>query len=117
MALLPPDSAHHGPEPDHPTLRQRPFSPAEIRARWEVRAAQWRAHELAELVFGSVSAVGLSGIRGDGTLRGLLRLEVPFAGLEAHREREARFLSAVEADPLLSGVRLVYVIGPDSDSA
>jgi len=116
-SFLPSDPAGHGADPDHPTLRQRPLSPAEMRARWEVRAAQWRAHELAELVFGSVTSMGLSGIRGDGRLRGLLRLDVPFDDLEAHRERESRFLSAVETDPVLSGVRLVYVIGPDAGTS
>jgi hypothetical protein len=103
-------------DPDHPALGQRARSPAETRARWEVRAAQWRARELAEVVFGSVTSMGISGIRGDGLLRGLLRLEVPFTGLEDHREREARFLSAVEDDPVLGGVRLLYVIGPDAGS-
>lgn len=118
MTAFPSSSpAGHGPEPDQPTLRQRPLSPAEMRARWEVRAAQWRARELAEVVFGSVTSMGMSGIRGEGRLRGLLRLDVPFADLEEHRQREARFLSAVEADPVLSGVRLVYVIGPDAGSA
>jgi hypothetical protein len=38
---------------------------------------------------------------------------VPFADLDAHRDLEATFLSAVERDPLLSRIRLVYVLGPD----
>lgn len=112
-AFVPASPAGARPEPDHPKLRQRPFSPDEQRARWEVRAAQWRARELAEHVFGSVSAMGLTGIRGQGALRGLLRLDVPFDDLDVHRAREARFLDAVAHDPLLSDVPLVFVIGPD----
>lgn len=111
-SLFPARSFSPEPEPDHPKLQQRPLAPAEARGRWEVRAAQWRAHELAEAVFGSVQRMGMSAIRTTGALRGLLRLDVPFADLDSHRAREARFLAAVDADPLLSTVRLVYVIGP-----
>lgn len=99
-------------EPEHPQLLQRPLSPAEMRARWEVRAAQWRAREIAELVFGGVSASSLIGLRPHGPLRGLLELEIPFGGLESHREREARFMAAVAADPVLERVPLVYVFAP-----
>lgn len=99
-------------EHDHPRLQQRPLSPAERRARWEVRAAQWRARELAETVFGDVVGMGVSGIRAEGPLRGLLRLDVPFEDLDVHRARERRFMAAVESDPLLSYVRMVYVFGP-----
>lgn len=100
-------------EQDHPRLQQRPLSPAERRARWEVRAAQWRARELAEAVFGDVRGMGMSGIRPDGPLRGLMRLDVPFEGLEAHRARERLFMAAVERDPLLANIRLVYVFGAE----
>lgn len=44
---------------------------------------------------------------------GLLRLGVPFAGLDQHREREACFMAA--ADPVLDHIRLVYVVGPEAD--
>ena len=101
-------------EPDHPRLQQEPASPAEQRARWEVRAAQWRAHELAHVVFGGVSDMGLVSIRRGGDMRGLLRLDVPFDDLETHRDREARFMAAVSMDPVLSTVPLLYVIGPDA---
>ena len=98
---------------DNPVLRQEPYSPSEQRKRWEVRAAQWRARELAQLVFGDVSDMGLSGIRVGGEMRGLLRLDVPFDDLCKHHDREARFMAAVLNDPLLSAVPLLYVIGPD----
>jgi hypothetical protein len=114
-AFVPTGSFGPEPEPEHPQLRQRPLSPAEQRARWAVRAAQWRAREIAEHVFGSVSSMGLTGIRGQGPMRGLLRLDVPFADLEAHRRREGRFMDAVRADPLLALVPLVFVISPDAD--
>lgn len=104
-----------GAEPsEHPRLHQEPLSPAERRARWEVRAAQWRAYELAEHVFGGVSRMDLTGLRVEGLLRGLLRLDVPFQDLECHAELQARFLAAVASDPLLSRIELVYVIGPDA---
>ena len=98
---------------DNPVLRQEPYSPSEQRKRWEVRAAQWRARELAQLVFGDVSDMGLSGIRGGGEMRGLLRLDVPFDDLCKHHDREARFMAAVLTDPVLSTVPLLYVIGPE----
>lgn len=113
--FLPRISGGPGPEPDHPQLHQRPLSRAEVRGRWEVRAAQWRARELAESVFGDVADMGLTGIRTSGPFRGLLRLHVAFDDLAAHRDREARFLAAVGADPLLSSVPLVYVVGPHVD--
>ena len=100
------------PEPEHPRLQERPHSLAEQRGRWEVRAAQWRAREIAERVFGPVGDGALTGLRTSGGLRGLLHLEVPFMDLPSHRAREARFLAAVAADPVLARVRLVYVIGP-----
>ena len=56
-AFLPNRVSQGTAEPDHPKLQQEPTSPAEQRARWQVRAAQWRAHELAHLVFGSVLGV------------------------------------------------------------
>jgi hypothetical protein len=102
------------PDPEYPRLQKRPLSDSERRARWEVRAAQWRARELAEAVFGRVGESALLAARPSGPLRGLLRLQVPFADLDQHREREARFMAAVAADPVLAHIRLVYVVGPES---
>jgi hypothetical protein len=82
--------------------------------RWEVRAAHWRALELANAAFGGPVRSSLLGLRHRGPMRGLLRLDVPWEGLELHREREAVFLSMAGADPLLSRVPLVYVLGPDA---
>ena len=77
-----------------------------------MRAAQWRARELAEAVFGSVSRSSLIGLRPEGDMRGLLNLEVPFVDLPSHRSAECRFMAAVEADPILSRIPFVYVFGP-----
>jgi len=111
--FIPRTAGGEGPEPDHPRLHQRPVTRAESRSLREVHAAKWRARELAEAVFGDVCEMGLIGMRPHGPLRGLLRFLVPFDDPAVHRDREARFMAAVHADPLLSSVRLVYVIGPD----
>ncbi len=112
-AFLPAGPRGGAADPDHPRLQQRPHSPAERRARWEVRAAQWRAREIAESVFGRVASASLIGIRAGGEMRGLLELGVPFSDLALHERRQAIFLSAVEADPVLAQVPLVYVLAPD----
>ena len=112
MTLVPERFAPGLPEPEHPRLQQGPRALAERRARWQVRAAQWRAREIAEAVFGEVAASSLLNLRPTGALRGLLALEVPFESLDAHRERESTFLAAVETDPILTRVPLVYVFAP-----
>jgi hypothetical protein len=112
-AFLPPTSVGGTREADHPRLQQRPPTEAERRARWEVRAAQWRAHELAAAVFGGCASA-LVASHAAGSFRGLLRLDVPFVDLSAHREHEARFMAAVAEDPVLSRIPLVYVLGPDT---
>ena len=110
--IVPPGAPGGLPDSEHPRLQQRPLSVAERRARWEVRAAQWRAREIAEVVFGSVAESSMVSLRVEGALRGLLRLEVPFHDLPTHRAREDRFLAAVADDPVLTRINLVYVFGP-----
>jgi hypothetical protein len=102
------------PEPDHAALRQREQSVEENRQRWEVRAAQWRAHELATEIFGAVYGSSMLGLRTSGDVRGLLHLEVPFASVDVHKEREAIFMSCVTSDPILSRIDLIYVVGPEA---
>ena len=80
--------------------------------RWEVRAAQWRALELAHAAFGPGVRSTLMGLRIEGGIRGLLKLDVPFHELDAHREKERAFLGMVDADPLMARVPLVFVVGP-----
>jgi hypothetical protein len=84
--------------------------------RWEVRAAHWRAHALAQEIFRGEVRTHLMGMRTAGKFRGLLRMEVPFRDLEGHREAEARFLAAAGGDPLLEAVPLLFVVGPDASS-
>ena len=91
------------------------LSDAERAARWEVRAAQWRALELARVAFGPEVRGTLLGMRTRGGLRGLLKLDVPFVDLDAHHRREAAFLGMVGSDPLMAQVPLVFVVGPDGD--
>ena len=110
-AFLPPQGRGAPSEADHPQLLERDLDRDELRARWAVRAAQWRARELAEAVFGAVTETTLKGLRTSGDARGLLVLGVPFRDLETHRAREARFMAAAHDDPVLSQVPLVYVFG------
>ena len=77
--------------------------------RWQLRAAQWRAMDLAESVFGARVAVRISGGVLDGPFRALLHIDVPFDGLSRHRERETRFTSAAGRDPVLARIPFVYV--------
>lgn len=88
---------------------------AERRGRWEVRAAQWRAMELAAAAFGPEVRGALFGVRHGEGLRGLLRLDVPFETLPAHRSRERAFLDMVAEDPLMSRVPLLFVVGPHGE--
>ena len=88
-----------------PTLAQ-----VQERDRWEARAAQWRARELAEAVFGGEVEARLDGPK-RGPFRGLLHLDVPFADLAEHRRRERAFLAAAVADPVLARMPLVFVFG------
>jgi hypothetical protein len=113
-AFLPPEGRGAPGEADHPQLLERDLDRDELRGRWAVRAAQWRARELAEAVFGGVSESTLKAIRSSGDIRGLLMLGVPFGDLETHRAREARFMAAAHDDPVLSQVPLVYVFGQGS---
>ena len=77
--------------------------------RWSARAAQWRAMALAAAVFGEGVSARLPGDLLDGPFRALLHLDVPFDGIERHRELEARFTAAAGVDPVLARVPMVYV--------
>ena len=80
--------------------------------RWEARAAQWRARELAESVFGGQVNARLTGRAGRTPFRGLLYLDVPFRDLETHRALESVFLVCASRDPILGRIPFVYVLGP-----
>ena len=76
--------------------------------RWEARAAQWRARALVEAVFEGDVVARLA----EQGVRGLLHLDVPFHDLADHRARKRVFLVAVDRDPLMTRVPLVFVLGP-----
>jgi len=97
---------------DRPETRLQGIrSDSEVLGRWEVRAAQFRALELAREAFGHTARGSLMALRHRGDIRGLLCLDVPFDDLDAHRRRESTFLALAAADPLLSRIPLVYVMG------
>lgn len=108
-----------GPPPPHdplagagtpdPTGHIEPVDARETARRWQLRALEWRAVELAEAIFGPGVAPRLVSDRSYGGLTGMLELSVPFDGLGAHREAEARFLSAAARDEWLGSVHLVYL--------
>lgn len=107
-----------GPDDQNPMeLSGGERSVDEDREERSVEAASERAREIARRVFGTVSNTSLTGVGIGGPFRGLLRLDVPFTGLDLHREREARFLAAVGADDLLARVPLLFVVGPEPSEA
>lgn len=113
MSTFPPPAAG-GPEPEraHASLGQRELDAEERRRVLEVRAAAWRARELAASVFGEPVRTALHARARREPPRGLLRIDVPFDELAGHRLRERAFMAAVHVDPLLSEIPLVYVLGP-----
>jgi hypothetical protein len=90
---------------------------AHVRTRWSVRAAQWRALELAREIFGPTAGARLDGFPPRGPFQGLLHLRVPFSSLAAHRELEGRFLAFAGSDELLQEVPLVFVFEPFEEPA
>jgi len=112
-AFLPTNAVWKEDNRPHPAQLERSLLQEERIQRWEVRAAQWRARELAEAAFGVGVHMSLVSLRHRGSLRGLLRLDVHFEDLESHLDREASFMAAVQRDPLLTRVPLLYVIGPN----
>lgn len=81
------------------------------RRRWEFAALRWRALALARAIFGAEARLDGSSA-GVGGFRGIVRLRVPFASLDAHREREARFVAWAARDDVLGPASLVYVFSP-----
>ena len=99
-------------DPEQPVYVDTTLETQESSRRWEARAAQWRARELAEALFGGEVGARLTRRTSRGTFRGLLHLEVPFSDLDSHRSREAAFLACAHMDPVLSRVPLVIVFTP-----
>lgn len=114
-----PDEA--GLDGERTTLFLPDRSRAEQRRAWRVRAAEYRARALAELVFGDDvptrltggSAPPVPGAEGDGgSFQGMISLDVPFVDLDVHRHRERLFRAWAARDPVLSRVPLVFVFRP-----
>ncbi len=82
------------------------------RRRWSVRAAQWRALQLAREVFGEAVEARLGDLRPRGSFHGFLHLAVPFRDLESHRTLESRFAAMAGVDEVLREVPLVFVFDP-----
>jgi hypothetical protein len=110
--LFPTGSEHLAPEPERTTYVDPMLGEQSASWRWEARAAQWRARELAESVFGGEVTARLTGRAGRQAFRGLLYLDVPFRDLATHRSLEAVFLSCAAKDPILARIPLVFVMGP-----
>jgi hypothetical protein len=83
------------------------------RSPWRVRSAQWRAWALAEAAFGEGVRTHLTGMRGYGSFRGLLTINVPFRALEDHRYRESVFLAWASRDPILTRIPFLFVFHPE----
>lgn len=109
IPALPPRS---GADPEHSSSLDPRLEREDVRHRWEVRAAQWRALDLARTIFGSDTRARLVGGAPGQAFRGLLRLEVPFRELDDHRWREGLFLAWAAEDPVLSRVPFVFVFDP-----
>jgi hypothetical protein len=116
-AFLPEGPGGFIPLPEPTSIQDRTLDEDRLRLRWELRAAQWSALDLARDVFGEEASAALSGYPARAAFRGLLHLEVPLEGigrgdLERHREREARFTRLAALDPVLRRVSLVFVFAP-----
>lgn len=95
-----------------PGWEERRNARAEATDRWELRAGEWAALDLARHVFGETAEARLSGWSARAPFRGLLTLRVPFRSLADHRRREQVFLLLAARDPVVSQVPFVYVFEP-----
>lgn len=85
----------------------------EVRRELALRmVARWRAAELAAEIFGTPLDHRMSRGVGGGGFRGVLELEVPFHGLDDHREKEALFVAAARSDEVLGRMPLLYLFAP-----
>jgi hypothetical protein len=114
-AILPTGPGNLAREPEATSIQDPRRETEQQRFRWEIRAAQWRALEIARAIWGESVSASLSGYGSRGAFRGLLHLEVPLAGgsrfdLELHREREDAFTRAAGRDPVLERIPLVYLL-------
>jgi hypothetical protein len=116
--LFPGPPVPPGGDPESTESIDHSVAEREVRSRWTLQTARWRARELAEAVFGEDVPVRVEqrvpGASGH-AFRALLRLSVPFRSLEQHRSMERVFTACAADDPVLSRVPLIYVFDPDPD--
>lgn len=110
--LFPVAPADAAPEPEPTAWQDRRLDREEARSRWRVRAAQWRALELARALFGEETTARLALGDPARAFRGLLYLEVPFRDLDDHRFREAVFLACAGRDPVMAGTPFIFIFEP-----
>ena len=114
-AFLPIRPYEHAGDPEPISLQDPRRDREEQTRRWEIRAAQWRALDLARAIWGEAVSASLSGYASRADFRGLLHLDVPVPldgegiDLDGHREREDRFTRAAGSDPVLRQVPLIYI--------
>jgi hypothetical protein len=99
-----------------PGWEERRNERAEASARWQMRAFQMAALELAQQVFGPEATVYLLPWAPHPLMAGGLTLQVPFGNLEDHRAREALFLALAGRDPILNRAPIVYIFQPQPES-
>ncbi|CAN5645949.1 hypothetical protein BH23GEM11_BH23GEM11_07350 [soil metagenome] len=95
-----------------PGWEERRSARAAATDRWELRAGEWAALDLARHVFGDDVEARLAGWPARAPFRGLLSLRVPFRSLADHRRREEVFLLLAARDPVVSRIPFVYVFEP-----
>lgn len=117
--LFPGPHLPSGDDFENMELVDRSLAEREARSHWMLQTARWRARELAEAIFGEEVPVRVAqtapSATGPYAYRALVKLAVPFRDLEHHRSLERIFTACAAADPVLSGVPLIYVFDPDPD--
>lgn len=116
MSLVPRDPRGSGDEPDPVSLVQEIREEARRTREW-AQAARWRAGAIAEAIFGDGVVPRLRYARGAAGFQALVELEVPFASLERHREKEHRFVHEAGRDELLSRIPTLFVFSPREPGA
>lgn len=96
-----------------PGWEERRNHRAEDQARWQLRAAQLSALELAQEIFGPEATTSVLPWGARPPMGGGLTLRVPFRGIDDHRTREALFLALARLDPVLSSAPFLFVFQPE----
>lgn len=114
MSLIPRRASGPGGEEEAATLVQGMEQEVRRASHW-AQAARWRAGALAEAIFGEGVVPRLRYARGAAGFQALVELEVPFHGLERHRDAEHRFVHEAGRDEVLSRIPTLFVFTPRSE--